>query len=102
MDTTAQRETLVGTGEHIAAVLMLGSDYTNELYVEAITAAREAGAGEAYADKILGTDVDSLVTGVEQDRGQEIVQAAERRLRSRGVDPRRATYSEFAAALMEA
>jgi hypothetical protein len=101
MASTAQRETLAGTGEHIAAVLILGSEYTDEQYIEAIHAAREAGVGPAYAEKILGADVDGLVTGVEQDRGEAIVQAAERRLRSRGVDPRKASYREFAAALME-
>jgi hypothetical protein len=95
------RKTLISTGEHIAAILLLGKDYSPEEYIEAINAAREAGVGEAYATKVAGTDVDGLVTGVEQDRGEAIVQAAERRLRSRGVDPRMASYREFADALVE-
>jgi hypothetical protein len=35
------------------------------------------------------------------DSGAEIVQAAERRLRSHGIDPRKASYREFADALVE-
>jgi hypothetical protein len=100
MASAAQRATLAGSGEHIAAVLMLGSDYTDEQYLEAIEAAREAGVGEAYADKILGTDVDAFVRGVDQDSGEAIVRAAESNLRRRGIDPRRASYREFADALV--
>jgi hypothetical protein len=102
MTTTATRETVVGTGEHIAACLLLGADYSDDEYIEAITAAREIGVGEAYANKVLGTDVDALVRGVEQDNGEAIVRAAERSLRRRGVDPRKASYQEYAGALVQA
>jgi hypothetical protein len=99
--STATRETLVSSGEQIAAVLMLGSDYTHEQYIEAIEAARKRGAGERYANALLELDADAIVTGVEQDAGEEIVRAAERQLRARGVDPRTASYREFADALLE-
>jgi hypothetical protein len=101
MATTATRETLIGTGEHIAACLRLGADYSNDDYIAAITAAREAGVGEAYANKVLGVDVDVLVRGVEQDDDVEAtVRAAESRLRRSGVDPRKASYQEYADALV--
>jgi hypothetical protein len=94
------RETLVGTGEHIGALRLLGTDdYSTSEYVEAITAAREAGIGELYATKVLGPDVDALLQGVE-DEGDAVVRAAERRLRGRGVDPAKATYAEYADALV--
>jgi hypothetical protein len=94
---------LIGTGEHIAAHLRLGADYTNDEYIEAVTAAREAGVGEAYATKILGSDADALIRGVEADDGDEaIVWAAERCLRRRDIDPRKATYRQYADALVEA
>jgi hypothetical protein len=102
MTTTTTRETLVGVGEHICAVLQLGSDYTNAEYISAIADAREAGVGPAYASKVLGTDVDAIVRGVEQDDGDAIVRAAESSLRRRGVDPGKATYAEYGAALVEA
>ena len=98
---TATREMLVGTGEHIYAVLQLGDEYSTAEYVEAVTAAREAGVGEAYATKVLGVDVDLVVKGVVEDEGETTVRAAERRLRSRGVDPRKATYRQYADALAE-
>jgi hypothetical protein len=93
---------LASSGEHVYAVLKLGDDYTREEYIAAITAAREIGVGEAYANKVLGTDVDALVRGVEQDNGEAIVRAAERSLRRRGVDPRKASYQEYAGALVQA
>src|SRR6266568_3326924 len=73
--TNATRATLIGTGEHIAACLRLGADYTNAEYIEEVTAAREAGAGEDYANRVLGADVDAR--GVEADDGEAIVRAAE-------------------------
>jgi hypothetical protein len=94
----AVRETLKGTGEHIAAERLLGADYSNAEYVDAITAAREAGVGEAYASKVLGVDLDAQIHGVEYD-GDAIVRAAESRLRRRGIDPKKATYREYADAL---
>ncbi|MFL5960124.1 MAG: hypothetical protein ACJ75G_07680 [Gaiellaceae bacterium] len=102
MSETATRATLTGAGEHLAAVLRLGDDYTNAEYIREIEAAREAGAGELYADRVLGVDVDALLRGVEQDDGDAIVRAAESSLRRRGVDPRTATYREYADAFVEA
>jgi hypothetical protein len=101
MSTTATRQTLIGTGEHLAACLLLGADYSDDEYIEAVTAAREAGVGEAYANKMLGSDVGALVRGVEQDDGKPIVRAAESSLRRRGIDPKKATYQEFADALVQ-
>ena len=101
MNATDQRETLAGAGEHIAAVLLLGNDYTPEEYIEAITAAREAGIGPAYAEKILGTDSEALVRGAVEDSGAATVRAAESNLRRRGIDPAKASYREFADALGE-
>jgi hypothetical protein len=102
MTTTATRETLVGVGEHICAVLRLGDDYTNEEYISEITAARAAGVGRAYADRVLGVDVDEVIRDVEQDDSDSIVRAAESSLRSRGLDPRKATYEEYRDALVGA
>jgi hypothetical protein len=100
--TAAQRASLASSGEHIFACLLLGDDYTNDEYIEAITAARQAGIGAAYATKMLGTDVDALVRGVEQDSDEAIIRAAESSLRRRGVDPKKASYREFADALVQA
>jgi hypothetical protein len=102
MATTATRQTLIGAGEHIAACLLLGADYSDDEYIEAVTAARLAGVGEAYATKMLGTDVDALVRGVEQDSDEAIVRAAERSLLRRGIDPRTASYRQYADALVQA
>jgi len=99
--TTTTRETLIGTGEHIGACRLLSDDYTNDEYVEAITAAREAGIGEAYANAVLGKDVDALLRGVDSDKDDVIVAAAESRLRRRGVDPKTASYREYRDALVE-
>jgi hypothetical protein len=99
--TTATRATLTGVGEHICAVLRLGDNYTDAEYIEAVTAAREAGAGELYADQVLGSDVEALIRGVEQDDAETLVRAAEATLRGRGVDPKTATYREYADALIE-
>jgi hypothetical protein len=96
------RETLISTGLHLGAIRLLGrDDYTNAEYVEAVEAARAAGIGTTYADKVLGVDVDAVVKGVVEDEGETTVRAAERRLRSRGVDPRKATYRQYADALAE-
>jgi len=70
MTTTATRATLEGAGEHICAVLRLGDNYTAREYIDAITAAREAGVGEAYANHVLGTD-GTLVRGVERGSRSE-------------------------------
>ena len=94
------RKTLISSGEHIAAQHLLGADYTDEEYIAAVEAAREVGVGEAYANRVLGTDDAALISGVEQDRGDDVVMAAERRLRRRGVDPKKASYSEFREALL--
>jgi hypothetical protein len=75
--------------------------YTDDEYVEAITAARAAGIGPAYATKMLGADVDALLRGVEQDSGQAIVRAAESNLLRRGIDPAKATYQQYADALVQ-
>src|SRR5438128_1069526 len=74
--SAATRETLVSTGLHVGACRRLGAVYTNDEYLEAVEAAREAGDGTAYADRILGTDVDELIRGVEQDDGDAVVSAA--------------------------
>lgn len=99
MTITAIREALVGSGEHICAVLQLGDDYTNAEYISAVSAAREAGVGEAYASKVLGVD-GALVRGVEHS-GDATVRAVEDYLRHRGIDPVKATYQEYAGALVE-
>jgi hypothetical protein len=100
MTTGTTRETLISTGVHIGAIRRLGSSYTADEYLRAVEAARDAGDGEAYADACLGVDVNSVLRGVE-DGGEATVRAAESLLRGRGVDPARASYREFAAALVE-
>jgi hypothetical protein len=96
------RATLRSTGLHLGALRLLGSDaYTNEEYVQAVALAEEVGIGEAYANAVLGPDTDALLQGVE-DEGDATVRAAERRLRAAGVDPAKASYEEFRAALVEA
>src|SRR5436190_15080102 len=75
MTTTAIRLSLIGAGEHIAACRLLGTDdYSNAEYAEAVSAVRESGAGERYADRVLGVDVDALIRGVEADHGESICQ----------------------------
>ena len=104
MTTTATRETLIGVGEDLAARRLLGrDDYTDAEYIEAVSAAREVGAGERYADRVLGVDVDRLIRGVEQEDndGDAVILAAESSLRRKGVDPRTASYQEYADALVE-
>ena len=101
MTTATQRESLKVSGEHLAAVLLLGSDYTNDEYIAAVTAAQEAGVGEAYATKVAGTDADALLAQAAEDEGEALIRAAEEVLRSRGLDPAGATYREFAEALGE-
>jgi hypothetical protein len=80
--------------------LRLGADYSDDEYIEAVVAAREAGVGAAYANKILATG-GTLVRGVEHDSGDATVRAAEECLRSRGIDPRKADYRQYVAALIE-
>jgi hypothetical protein len=99
MDSRATRETLISTGLHIGATHRLGDSYSNAEYMEAVDAARKAGDGERYADRVLGVDVGSLLHGVEDD-GEAVIRAAESRLRDRGIDPRKATYREYADALV--
>jgi hypothetical protein len=96
------RETLISSGEHIGAIRRLGDDYTDAEYVEAVTAARAAGDGAAFADACLGVDVDALLRGVESDDDSEaVVRAAESSLRRRGIDPARASFAEYRDALVE-
>jgi len=99
MSTATQRATLVSCGEHIYAIRRLGDSYGPEEYLHAVQAARDAGDGERYADACLGVDVDSLLRGVAEG-GAATVRAAESLLRGRGVDPARASYREFADALI--
>jgi hypothetical protein len=105
MTDTATRETLTSTGEHlaghVAATLAFGKHYSDEEYIRAVNAARRHGAGERYADRVLGADVDALLRGVDEDDGEATCRAAERRLRCRGIDPAKASYEEFRAALVE-
>ena len=100
MTTSTQRATLVSTGLHLYALRRIGkSSYSPEEYLAAAEAAREAGDGEAYADRVLGVDVDSLLMG-QDDPDDEVVKAAEADLRGRGIDPSEATYRQFADALV--
>lgn len=95
------RRTLIETGEHIGAERLLGADYSAAEYVEAVGLAREALIGEAYARRVLGAEVDSRLSGIDQpDPDGELVQAAERKLRLRGIDPKNASYAEYRDALM--
>ena len=95
------RKTLISSAEHMAAERLLGTDYTDEEYVVAVEAAREAGVGEIYADGVLGVDVDRVIKAVRKDDEDATVTAAERRLRDRGIDPGKATYQEYRDALVE-
>ena len=102
MSNNSTRATLVSSGIHLGAVRRLGSSsYDVDEYLAAVEAARDAGDGEQYADRVLGIDVDAIITGTEQDSGEETVRAAERLLRSRSIDPKKASYRQFAAALVE-
>jgi len=94
---------LIGVGEHVAAIRLLGANYSNAEYVEAVEAARATGAGAAYADAVLGVDVDALLRGVaeDDDGGDAVVLAAERHLRGCGIDPGKASYQEYHDALVE-
>jgi hypothetical protein len=94
------RASLRSTGLHVGALRLLGSDaYSNEEYIAAVALAEEVGIGVAYADAVLGPDVDALLQGVE-DEGDAVVKAAERRLRATGIDPGAASYAEYQAALV--
>jgi hypothetical protein len=97
MTTNTQRATLISSGEHIHAVCRLGPTYSAEQYLEAVELAREVGAGEAYADAVLGVDVDALLLSRVPD--DYVVKAAEADLRRRGTDPDNATYQQYADAL---
>jgi hypothetical protein len=92
------RELLISSGEHIHAVRKLGSSYSAEQYLEAVTEARELGAGEEYATACIGPDVDALLTAV-ADSDDDLIKAAEAELRRRGIDPAKATYGQYADAL---
>lgn len=74
------------------ALRQLGDAHSVEQYLDAIQAARDVGAGEAYASACLGVDADAIVKGVTEDDGESTLRAAERLLRSRGVDPAKADY----------
>jgi hypothetical protein len=94
------RATLRSTGVHLGALRLLGrDDYSRAEYIEAVTLAEEVGIGEAYATACLGPDVDALLRGV-ADEGEEVVRAAESRLRRSGVDPAQASYAQYADALI--
>ena len=95
------RKTLISSGVHIGAIRRLGDSYSADEYLAAVEAAQAAGDGEAYADACLGVDADSVLLGVAEDGGEATVRAAESLLRGRGVDPAKASYREFAAALVE-
>jgi hypothetical protein len=95
MSTTTLRATLIGSGEHAAAVCKLGDSYSPEQYLEALDLARATGAGERYADACLGSPADDSLTAVDQD----IYDRAMTLLAKRGVhEP---TYSELADALVQ-
>jgi hypothetical protein len=91
------RQLLVSSGEHIHAIRKLGSSYDAESYLQAVTEARELQAGERYADACLGPDLDKFLSATEQD--DDVIEAAHRDLRQRGVDPESATYEQLASAL---
>jgi hypothetical protein len=97
------RQTLISSGEHLYAICRLGDNYTVEQFLEAVTEAREVNAGERYADSVLGPDSETITATAEpdptDDDGEATVRAAEANLRRRGIDPAKATYAEFAAAL---
>jgi hypothetical protein len=97
-----QRKTLISSGEHLAAVLKLGGDsYTAEEYLEAVDLARARGAGERYADAVLGVDAEPVLRGAVEDDGEATLRAAQSNLRRRGIDPAKASYSEMLDALLE-
>ena len=75
------RKTLISSGVHIGAIRRLGDSYSADEYLAAVEAAQAAGVAE--------------------DGGEATVRAAESLLRGRGVDPAKASYREFAAALVE-
>jgi len=92
-----QRALLTSSGEHIHAIRKLGSSYDAEQYLEAVTEARDVGAGERYADAVLGPDLDMILSATEQD--DDVIEGAHRDLRQRGVDPDSASYQQLADAL---
>src|SRR5947207_10362500 len=98
MTTPTQRATLISSGEHVYALRRLGKpSYSPEEYLQAVEAARDAGDGERYADAVLGPNLDTLLSSTEQD--DDVIGAAHRDLRQRGVDPDSATYEQLASAL---
>jgi hypothetical protein len=89
------RATLKSTGEAAFAMRVLPESHTVADYIAAVTRAREAGAGEAYATVVLGEQEDDDV-----DTGQEVFDRAMATLRASGVtDP---SYAQLQAALVEA
>jgi hypothetical protein len=90
---------LTSSGEHIAAVLKLGSTYDAEAYLAAVDEARELGKGEAYADAVLGIDANSLLSGTEDEDDAKMALAASD-LKARGIDPASATYEQLSDALI--
>lgn len=94
MSTAIQRSTLVSSGEHIGAIRRLPESYSASEYLVAVEAARAAGDGETYANAVVGADVT-------EDDGGATVRAAESLLRRQGVDPAKASYREYCAALVE-
>jgi hypothetical protein len=94
----AQREQLVSAGEHIHAVLKLGSSYTAETYLRAIDEACELGKGQAYADAVLGPDLEAILSGTEDD--DETMKLAAADLRARNIDPASASYDQLRDSLI--
>jgi hypothetical protein len=97
MTNSTLRASLVSSGEHIHALCRLGTSYSAEEYLQAVELAREVGAGESYADRVLGPDLDTLLSATEQD--DDVIEAAHRDLRQHGIDPDAASYEQLASAL---
>jgi hypothetical protein len=93
------RQQLISSGEHVHAIRKLGSSYSAEDYLQAVSEARELGAGEQYADACIGVDVEALLTGTE-DADDETIALAARDLKARGIDLQSATYQQLADALI--
>ena len=99
MTAPTQRATLISSGEHVYALRRLGKpSYSPEEYLAAVEAARDAGDGERYADAVLGPDLDTLLSSTEQD--DDVIEAAHRDLRQRGIDPDSASYEQLRDALV--
>jgi hypothetical protein len=90
----AERATVRSAGLHLGALQVLGPNYTDREYIQAITAAEQAGVGEAYETAVLG-----VVEEETGDLGVAIHERAMRILAARGItDP---DYRQYANALAE-